>query len=89
MATDVGIGHNLAVDKLRGIIERIEKLNEQKAELNEDIKQLFLEGKANGFDTKAMRRCIRLRDMDPTTRKEEADTLALYANALGLDGVFG
>lgn len=84
-----GIGHNLAVDKLRDLIERIENLNEQKATISEDISQVFLEGKAAGFDTKSMRRVIRLRKMDAATRQEEADTLAMYANALGLTGVFG
>jgi uncharacterized protein (UPF0335 family) len=87
---DAAAGHNsVAVTQLRSLVERIEKLAEEKATLSEDIGQIFAEAKGAGFDIKAMRILIRLRKMDANERQAQADTLATYANALGLTGVFG
>jgi uncharacterized protein (UPF0335 family) len=84
------VGHNsVAVTQLRSLVERIEKLAEEKKTLSEDIGQIFAEAKGAGFDVKAMRILLRLRKMDAEDRRAQADTLATYANALGLDGVFG
>ena len=71
--------------RLRAFIERIERLEEEKAALAEDIKEIFAEAKGAGFDTKTMRKLIRLRKMDQEKRKEEDELLELYKSAIGLE----
>ena len=79
-------GHNsVAADQLRTIVERIERLEEDKKAVVEDIKQLYMEAKGNGFDSKAIRKIVALRAMDEDKRKEAQAMLDLYAHALGLD----
>jgi uncharacterized protein (UPF0335 family) len=73
-----------AADQLRSIIERIERLEEEKAALANDIKEVFAEAKSNGFDTKAMRKIIRMRKKDATEREEEDAIVELYMSALGM-----
>ena len=72
-------------DRLRLLIERIERLEEEKKGLNDDIRDVYLEGKAVGYDAKIMRQIVRLRKMPPDDRREMESILDLYKAALGLD----
>ncbi len=71
--------------RLKAFIERIERLEEEKAGLAEDIKDIYAESKGVGFDTKIMRKVIRLRKMDLEKRREEEELLELYKSAIGLE----
>lgn len=74
-------------DQLRSLVERIERLEEEKAATNADIKEVYGEAKSNGFDTKTLRRLIRERKKDRAEREEEQALLEIYMAALGmLDG---
>jgi uncharacterized protein (UPF0335 family) len=79
------IGHNTptAPDQLRSIIERIERLEEDKSEVAADIKEVYAEAKGNGFDTRTLRKLVALRKKDRDKAMEERAILELYANALG------
>jgi uncharacterized protein (UPF0335 family) len=70
--------------RLKSFIERIERLEEEKSALAEDIKEVYDEAKSTGFDTKTMRKLIRLRKMDTEKRREEEELLELYKSAVGL-----
>lgn len=84
-----GAATRFAKDQLKSFVERIERLTEEKKTIAEDITDVFAEAKANGFDTKALRRTIKLREMDPDERREQAGILETYCHALGMDdGVF-
>ena len=72
------------VDQLRSIIERIERLEEEKKAISEDINDVYAESKGNGFDVKALRTIIRLRKQDPNERQEEESILETYMQALGM-----
>ena len=72
------------VSHLRAFIERIERLEEEKRAIADDIKEVFAEAKGNGFDVKIMRKVISLRRQDIEKRKEEETILELYLNALGM-----
>lgn len=74
----------VAAGQLRAFIERVERLEEEKATIGDDIKEVFAEAKATGFDTKAMRAIIRLRKMDHAARQEAEAVLDLYKAALGM-----
>ena len=74
----------VAGDQLRSYIERIERLEEEKAALASDVRDVFSEAKANGFDTKAMRAVIRLRKLDASERDEQEHMLDTYKRALGM-----
>jgi Uncharacterized protein conserved in bacteria len=78
--------HNngIAADELAQLIERIERLEEEKASIASDIKDIYAEAKARGFDTKAMRKIVSLRKKGPEERQEEAAILELYMEALGM-----
>ncbi|MGY9000723.1 MAG: DUF2312 domain-containing protein [Rhodospirillales bacterium] len=78
---DVG---GIASDRLRTIIERIERLEEEKAALAEDIKEVFSEAKAAGFDVKILRQVIRLRKLESSDRQEQEAILDLYKRALDM-----
>ncbi|MDA5194876.1 DUF2312 domain-containing protein [Govanella unica] len=80
--TDVG---GIAGEALRNFIERIERLEEEKKALADDIKDVFAESKAHGFDVKIMRQLIRLRKMEDDARKEMDALLDVYAHALGME----
>lgn len=81
-----GIGHNgQEDDRLRLLIERIERLEEEKKAISEDIKDVYLEAKAVGYDAKIMRQIVRLRKMNPDDRREMEAILDVYKRALGLD----
>ncbi len=79
---DVG---GIAADRLRSFIERIERLEEEKAALTADIREVFGEAKGTGFDTKIMRQVIKLRKMESNDRQEQEHLLDLYKRALGLE----
>jgi uncharacterized protein (UPF0335 family) len=78
---DVG---GIASDRLRTIIERIERLEEEKAALAEDIREVFSEAKSAGFDVKILRQVIRLRKLDSSDRQEQEAILDLYKRALDM-----
>lgn len=69
---------------LRQYIEKIEKLEEEKKSIAEDMKEVFAEAKAQGFDTKIMRKVISLRKMDAADREEQDTLLDIYCHALGM-----
>ena len=73
-----------AKDQLRSIIERIERLEEEKKTISDDIRDVYAEAKGNGFDVKALRTIIRLRKQDPNERQEEESILETYMQALGM-----
>ena len=74
-----------ADDRLRLLIERIERLEEEKKGIGDDIKDVYLEGKATGYDAKIMKMIIRIRKMKPDDRREAETLLSVYAAALGMD----
>ena len=74
----------VAKDKLRSYVERIERLGEEVAALQSDIKDIFDEAKSTGFDTKALRTVIRLRKKSAEERREEEAILDVYVHALGM-----
>lgn len=74
-----------ADDRLRLLIERVERLEEEKRGIADDIKDVYAEAKAVGYDTKAMRQIIRLRKMKPDDRRQQQMILDTYCTALGLD----
>jgi uncharacterized protein (UPF0335 family) len=76
--------HSNAKDHLRAFIERIERLEEEKAALAEDIREVYAEAKSSGFDTKALRAIIRMRKQDDHERMEQEALLATYMHALGM-----
>jgi uncharacterized protein (UPF0335 family) len=73
-----------AKDQLRSYVERIERLEEEKAALAGDIRDLFGQAKSSGFDTKALRKVIKLRKQDASERQTEEAVLATYMHALGM-----
>ena len=74
----------VAGEKLRAYIQRIEKLEEEKKAISDDIREVFAEAKGNGFDPKVMRQVLRLRKMDVADRQEQEAVLDLYKYALGM-----
>ena len=80
------IGHNSGVTgaKLKSYIERVERLNEEKKALAEDIKDVWSEAKAQGFDVPTMKEIVKRRRMDADRRREKEELLALYLSAMGL-----
>ena len=80
------MSEGIAQDRLRSFIERIERLEEEKAALAADIREVYSEAKGTGFDTKIMRMIVRLRKMDSADRAEQDAILDLYKAALGLNG---
>jgi uncharacterized protein (UPF0335 family) len=73
-----------AKDHLKAFVERIERLEEEKKAIADDIRDVFAEAKANGFDVKALRTVIRLRKQDVEERKEQEAILETYMHALGM-----
>jgi uncharacterized protein (UPF0335 family) len=73
-----------AKDQLKAIIERIERLEEEKKTISDDIRDVYAEGKGNGFDVKALRQIVRLRKQDPNERAEAETILETYMQALGM-----
>lgn len=80
-----GVGHNsVAGDLLKSVVERIERLEEEKKGLADDIKDIYAEAKSHGFDTKIVRKIVRLRKQDRAEREEEAALTEAYLHALGM-----
>lgn len=79
----VDILNATAQTQLKSVIERIERLEVEKAEVSEQIKEVFNEAKGNGFDVKILRKVIRLRKQDRAKRQEEEAILDLYLSAIG------
>jgi uncharacterized protein (UPF0335 family) len=75
---------SVAADQLKAFIERIERLEEEKAGISGDIKDVYAEAKGTGFDTKVLRKIIALRKRDHAERQEEEAILELYMQALGM-----
>lgn len=73
----------IAADQLRSFIERIERLEEEKANIASDIKDVYAELKSAGFDAKITREIIRIRKMEPHERAEHEELLSLYLGAVG------
>lgn len=76
--------NGVAADRLRSFIERIERLEEEKAALTADVREIYAEAKSVGFDVKVMRQVVRLRKMDTADRRELEELLDLYMGALGM-----
>ena len=75
---------NTTREQLRTIVARIERLEEEKKALADDIREVYAEAKANGFDVKAIRTVIRIRKQDENKRREEEAVLDTYLHALGM-----
>lgn len=88
------IGHNSEVaespvtkfskDQLRSIIERIERLEEERKQLGDDVRDIYSEAKGGGWDVKALRTIVRMRKQDPNERQEQETILETYMHALGM-----
>ena len=75
---------SFARDQLKAVIERIERLEEEKKATSDDIRDVYAEAKGNGFDVKALRAIIRMRKMDTDERREQESILETYMHALGM-----
>lgn len=91
-----GVGHNsgdpadvggVSGTRLKSFIERIERLEEEKKGLAEDIRDVYAEAKATGFETKIMRKIVSMRKVNLEKRREEQELTELYAAAIGMQGV--
>lgn len=86
-----GPGHNsdpatkIAKDQLKSIVERVERLEEERKTLGDDVRDVYSEAKGNGFDVKALRTIVRLRKQSPTERAEQDAILATYMHAMGME----
>lgn len=80
----MAVEDSVAQDQLRAFIERIERLEEEKAAITADIKEIYAEAKGNGFDTKILRKIISIRKTDTNERLEQEAILELYMSALGM-----
>lgn len=79
-------GHNsVAADELRLLIERIERLEEEKKGIADDVKDIYIEAKARGYVPKILREIVRIRKMTGDDRDEHFSILQVYASAIGLD----
>ncbi len=74
----------IAADRLRSLIERIERLEEERKALGSDIKDIFAEAKSAGFDVKVMRQLLRIRKQEPAEVEEQESLLDVYRRALGM-----
>lgn len=78
---DIG---GVAADRLKSFVERIERLEEEKAALTADVRDIYSEAKGTGFDIKALRQVVRLRKMDRADREQQEEMLDLYKRVLDL-----
>jgi len=81
---DEQVKTSVAGDELLQLVERAERLEEEKKAISDDLKELFAEAKSRGFDVKALRKIIALRKKDEAEREEEEAMLDLYKSALGM-----
>jgi uncharacterized protein (UPF0335 family) len=82
-SSDIDVLNATAQSQLKSIIERIERLEEDKAAVQNDLKEVYAEAKGNGFDTKVLRKVVRLRKQDKAKRQEEEALIDLYLSAIG------
>jgi uncharacterized protein (UPF0335 family) len=92
--SEPSIGHNseaaespatkFSKDQLRSVIERIERMEEEKKVIAEDIRDIYAEAKGNGYDVKALRTIVRMRKQDPNERAEAETILETYMHAMGM-----
>ena len=75
---------SVAQDQIKAFVERIERMEEEKKAIADDIKEIFAEAKGNGFDTKVLRQVVRIRKQDRSERMEQEALLDLYMTALGM-----
>ena len=83
-AKDEQTAHRFAKDQLKAFVERVERLEEEKKAISDDIRDVYAEAKGNGFDVKALRTIIRMRKEDPNERQEQETILETYLQALGM-----
>jgi uncharacterized protein (UPF0335 family) len=76
---------SVAQDQIRAFVERIERMEEEKRAIADDIKEIYAEAKGNGFDTKVLRQVVRIRKQDRAERMEQEALLDLYLTALGMN----
>lgn len=89
MTEEPSIGHNSAInketrDRLKSIVDRIERLNEEKKGIGSDITEIFKEAKGAGFDVKQLRRMIKVRQQSPEEAKTETDVFETLCRAMGM-----
>jgi uncharacterized protein (UPF0335 family) len=88
--TEPSIGHNseapaaIAKDQIRAIIERIERMEEEKKVISDDIRDVYAEAKGNGLDPKALRTIVKMRKQDASERAEQEAILDMYLHAMGM-----
>lgn len=82
-SSSIDILNSTAQGRLKTIVERIERLEEDKAAISGDLKEVYLEAKGEGFDVKILRKVVRLRKQDKAKRQEEEALLDLYMSAIG------
>ncbi len=82
--TDIPTTGNIAADRLKSIVERIERLEEERKALASDIKDIYAEAKSAGFDIKVLRQLIRMRKQEPAEIEEQETLLDVYRRALGM-----
>ena len=82
-STNIDVLNATAQAQLKSIIERIERLEQEKAEVAEQIKEVFAEAKGNGYDVKTLRKVVRIRKQDRAKRQEEEALLDRYLSAVG------
>ena len=75
---------NVAADRLRSLVERIERLDEERKALGNDIRDIYAEAKSAGFDVKVLRQLIRIRKQEPAEVEEQESLLDVYRHALGM-----
>lgn len=82
----VKVGHNsLSKEVITSIVERVERLTEEKQGIQQDIKDIFAEAKGNGYDTKILKQLVKLRAEDPVKRTEHNAMLGIYAELVDID----
>jgi uncharacterized protein (UPF0335 family) len=85
MATAARARQNtVAAERLRGLVERIERLDEERKALGNDIRDIYAEAKSAGFDVKVLRQLIRIRKQEPADVEEQESLLTVYRHALGM-----
>jgi uncharacterized protein (UPF0335 family) len=83
--TEPGQGHNsFSKEQFRSIVERIERLEEEKKVISDDIRDIYAESKGNGYDVKALRTIVRMRKQDANERAEQEAILETYLQAMGM-----
>ena len=85
-AKDDQPARRFAKDHLKAFVERVERLEEEKKAISDDVRDVYAEAKANGYDIKALRTVVKLRRMDVNERKEQEAVLETYLHALGMLG---